>query len=230
MVAARANAPAYARVPRDFPGGTVLCVASGPSLTQEDVEYCRGRVDMAIAVNTSYQAVPWAYALYAADAHWWDWNKGARGFDGMRYSLSTEAAKWGVSILRNAGKDGLELSPDGLKTGCNSGYQAINLAVHYGSKRIILLGYDMQLGDGQKAHWHADHPHGRPSPFSVFREKFATLVRPLAELGVEVINCTPRTALTCFPRRPLREALPDFGHTPPVLPLHGQAHAIPGGL
>lgn len=208
LVQARsANVPVYARVPRDFPGGTILCVASGPSLTQEDVNYCHGRVDAAIAVNTSYQAVPWAYALYAADAQWWDWHKGARGFDGMRYSLSTEAAKWGVSILRNAGKDGLELSPDGLKTGCNSGYQALNLAVHYGAKRIILLGYDMQLGAQQKAHWHADHPHGRPSPYKLFQEKFTTLVNPLADICVEVINCSRQTALKCFERRELGEVL-----------------------
>lgn len=228
MVAAKV--PVIARVPRLYPGGTVLCVASGPSLTQADVDYCQGRVDMAIAVNTSYQRVPWATALYAADAHWWDWHKGVPAFGGLRYSVSSEAAKWGVSILRNTGADGLEMSPDGLKTGRNGGYQALNLAIHFGATRILLLGYDLQLGDQQKGHWHPDHPHGRPSPFGVFLDKFKTLVGPLANLGIDVVNCTPRSALTCFPRQSLREALPDTGHTRPVLPLHGSAHVMPGGL
>ncbi len=88
-VATKAKAPVYARVPRDFPGGTILCVASGPSLTQEDVDYCRGKVDAAIAVNTSYQRVPWAYALYAADAHWWNWL-----FVGLALSLALLPWAW----------------------------------------------------------------------------------------------------------------------------------------
>ncbi len=199
---------AFARVPRDFPGGTVLCVASGPSLTQEDVDYCRGRVDAAIAVNTSYERVQWAYALYAADAQWWHWHKGAPTFEGARYSLSSEAAKWGVSILRNAGTSGLELSPDGLKTGKNSGFQAINLAVHFGANRIVLLGYDMKPGSKGEQHWHPDHPHRNASPFSVFLKEFTSIVEPLRALSIDVVNCTPGSALKAFPCRPLREAMP----------------------
>lgn len=208
MVAVAAKLkPVFASVPRLFPGGTILCVASGPSLKQADIDYSRGRIDAAIAINTSYQRIPWAHALYAADAHWWGWHKGAKDFAGERYSVSPEAAKWGVSILRNAGSEGLELSPDGLKTGRNSGYQAINLAVHLGATRIVLLGYDMQRGPGHESHWHGDHPQHQESPFGIFIEKFKTLVAPLAELGVEVINCSPRTALKVFPVRPLTEAL-----------------------
>lgn len=209
-VATRPCVPTFARVPKDFPGGTILCVASGPSLTPEDVEYCRGRVEAAVVVNTSYQLVPWAHALYAADAQWWDWHKGAPRFSGSRYSVSTEAAKWGVSILRNTGKRGLELSPDGLKTGQNSGYQAIGLAKHLIGERgrIVLLGYDLQPS-GKRHHWHADHPNSvQPPAYLVFRDSFAALIQPMAELGISVVNCTRSTALTCFPCRPLREVLP----------------------
>lgn len=204
---AAAKSPSIARVPRLFPGGTILCVASGPSLTRQDVEYCRGKVDAAVVVNTSYQLVPWADALYAADAQWWNWHKGVPAFEGARYSVSTEAAKWGVEILRNTGKQGLELSPDGLKTGQNSGYQAINLAVHFGASRIVLLGYDMQPS-GKRHHWHPDHPNSvQPPAYLAFRDSFTTLVKPLAELGIEVINCTRSTALKCFPCRPLERVL-----------------------
>ncbi len=202
------KAPTFARVPRLCPGGTVLCIASGPSLTQADVDYCRGRLDATIAINTSYRMAPWADALYGADAHWWGWHKGVPSFQGAKYSVSPDAVKWGVSILRNAGSDGLELSPDGLKTGRNSGFQAINLAVHFGAVRIVLLGYDMQRGPGHESHWHGDHPHHQESPFSIFIAKFQTLVAPLTALGVEVINCSRRTALKVFPVKPLEEVLP----------------------
>jgi hypothetical protein len=208
VTAAASRVPLYTRVPRLWPGGTILCVASGPSLTAEDVAYCRGKVDATIVINTSYRMVPWAEALYAADEHWWQWHKGVPAFEGVKFSVSHGAAKYGVSILRNAGSDGLEQSPDGLKTGRNSGFQAINLAVHFGATRIVLLGYDLQNGPNGKTHWHGDHPHGQPSPFGVFREKFQTLVEPLKDLGIEVVNCTPGSALKAFPQRPLREALP----------------------
>ena len=32
-------------------GGTVVCLATGPSLTKEDAEYCRDKADCVIAVN-----------------------------------------------------------------------------------------------------------------------------------------------------------------------------------
>lgn len=200
----------FAQVPRLFPGGTILCVASGPSLTREDVDHCLGKVDAAVVVNTSYQLVPWAHALYAADAQWWDWHQGAPAFSGARYSVSTEAAKWGVSILRNTGKHGLELSPDGLRVGHNSGYQAIGLAKHLigAHGRIILIGYDMQSGAKGAQHWHPDHPERRESPFATFLLSFKTIVEPLKALGIEVVNCTRRTALKAFPVRPLAEVLP----------------------
>lgn len=197
----------FATVPRLAQDGVVVCFASGPSLTQADVDACRGRVDAAIAVNTAYTLAPWATALYAADLEWWKWHKGAVAFPGLRYSVSAGAAGWGVKILRNGGTDGLALDPSTLRTGRNSGYQALNLAVHFGAKRILLLGYDMQTGPKGEAHFHGKHPRHRISPFGIFLRKFETIARPLKDQGIEVINCSQRTALKCFPRLTLEQAL-----------------------
>lgn len=192
-------------VPKICPGGTVACLASGPSLTPDDVEAVRG-LDAVIVVNTTYQLAPWATGLYAADAAWWNWHKGA-DFSGLKYSVSPQAAVWGVKVLRNTGPHGLELQPDGLRTGMNSGYQAINLAVHFGAARILLLGYDMQVGQRREKHWHADHPNKVDADYRKFLGAFQTIVAPLHAAGVEVLNCTRRTALTCFPLVPLADAL-----------------------
>jgi hypothetical protein len=208
----------YATVPRLWPGGTVVCMASGPSLTAEDAEYVRGKVDGVIAVNTTYQMAPWADALVASDVRWWAWHKGAKGFAGLKYATSRHV-KWpGVQVLRNTGRDGLEREPNGLRHGLNSGYRAINLAVHFGAARILLLGYDMRRQETdaagrplpsrqQKEHWHGDHPVPSRSSYKVFRACFETLVDPLREIGVEVINCTPGSALETFPQRDLRDVL-----------------------
>lgn len=195
-----------ASVPKVCPGGTVVCLASGPSLTADDVAVAR-RADAVVAINTTYQMAPWATVLYAADAPWWTWHHGVPTFAGLKYSLSADAARWGVHILKKTGVDGLETNPDGLRTGQNSGYQAINMAVHLGAARVLLLGYDMQLGPKRESHWHGDHPSTVVSPFASFLPHFSTLIQPLADLGIAVINCTRRTALRCFPMMPITDVL-----------------------
>lgn len=196
-------------VPKLCPGGTVVCIGSGPSLTTDDVNYVRDKVDAVIAINTSYLIAPWATALYAADCRWWNWHRGAPDFKGLKYSLDRMTRqKWPkVDTLRNTGQEGLELDPTGLRTGMNSGYQAINLAVHFGASQIVLLGYDMQVSTDGRLHWHADHPHKQRSPYSSFLRLFPTLVKPLAKLGIEVVNCSRRTALECFPKRALEDVV-----------------------
>lgn len=198
----------YATVPKLCLGGTVVCLASGPSLTPEDVDYALTRCAGSIAINTTFKLAPTATALYAADWLWWQWHRGAPEFKGLKYTLTRQATRWpGVQLLKKTGKEGLELKPDGLKTGRNSGFQAINLAYHFGAKRIVLLGYDMQKGPKGESHWHGNHPHHSESPYGIFVRMFDTLVEPLKKVGVEVINCSRVSAVTAFPKADLRDVL-----------------------
>lgn len=90
----------------------------------------------------------------------------------------------------------------------NSGYQAINLAYHFGVSRILLIGYDMQRTGG-KAHWHGDHVSGLTNAegLSKWATRFPALAQDLEREGVEVINCSQETALTCFPRARLEDVV-----------------------
>jgi hypothetical protein len=192
-------------VPRLWPGGMVACLATGPSLTQADVDAVRGKVDGVIAISDAIDLAPWADVLYSCDGRWWTWRKGMPSYTGPKYALKDDARKWkshGVQMLRHTGRQGLELAPDAIRDGANSGYQAINLAVHFGASRILLLGYDMH---GQ--HFFGQHPDGSKPNFGICLEVFPSIVKPLADLGVRVVNCTRKTALTCFPRESLESAL-----------------------
>lgn len=189
-------------------------MATGPSLTQADVEACRGRARV-IAIKDSYRLAPWADALYACDAKWWRRYNGVPEFTGRKYALEPhehgepdpDFAPWpDVVVLKNAGLAGLALDPSALRHGYNSGYQAINLAVHLGARRIVLLGYDMQPGP-QGYHWFGSHPWQVDIPFGLFLQQFPALVAPLAAAGVEIVNATRSTALTCFPCQPLEACL-----------------------
>jgi len=167
-------------------------------VTPADVDACRGRARM-IVVNNAYHLAPWADVLYAADEKWWRWQKGATGFAGLKYTIDPQRSPWpGLQVLRNTGAHGLERQPTGLRTGFNSGYQAINLAVHLGAARIVLLGYDM-AGD----HYFGSHPDKTRPPFPVCLKAFGTLVGPLVDAGVVVINASRQTRLSAFPCAPL---------------------------
>lgn len=205
---------AYTTVPRLLPdGGTVLVMGSGPSLTQADVDVARAQVDAVIAVNDSYKLAPDATVLYAADTRWWGWHKGCRdthkvgavkypAFAGrFRYCLGrTPYAE--VQMLRRGPQTGLTLDPGKVALGLNGVYQSINVAVHLGATRIILLGVDMKGG-----HFFGHHPNNSGPPFSLCLQRFQTLVEPLQTAGVEIVNCTPDTALKAFPRVALAEAI-----------------------
>lgn len=161
-----------------------------------------------IAINDAYRLAPWADTLYGCDGQWWKWHGGVPSFTGPKYALQRDAQQWpGVTVLHNTGIEGLERRPHGLRNGRNGGYQAINLAVHYGATRIVLLGYDMQaLGRGP-THWFGEHPNGGRSPYDSMAATFPSLIEPLRSLGVTVVNASRETALTCFPRVSLAEAL-----------------------
>jgi hypothetical protein len=198
-------------VKRIWPGETVVCIASGPSLTKEDCEFVRGKAKV-IVINTSYQLAKWADVLYACDGRWWRWNKGAKDFNpnGLKFALERRAGQMypEVKVLRTGKPTGLSLDPMYLNTGKNSGYQAINLAVLMGASKIVLLGYDMQRGSNGDMHWHNEHPIRTPHLYREFRERYQTLVEPLKAAGVEIVNCSRQTALECFPRMPLEQAFP----------------------
>lgn len=114
----------------------------------------------------------------------------------------------GIRVIRSAAQPGISTDPERIHTGSNSGFQALNLAILGGASRILLLGYDMQESGG-KSHWFGDHPGTlkRTSPYAVFRKAFEDAADQIARLGVEVINCSRETSLTCFPRVALLEVL-----------------------
>lgn len=166
----------------------------------------------------------------ASDVKWWRHHRPP--FSGFKFCLQSGAEAFGATVLVNTGVTGIETDSRGLRNGKNSGAAAINVAVLFGVSRVLLLGYDMGYDKGQPSHFFGDHPKGlrADSPYLAFIEIFALMVEPLRALGVQVVNCSRQTRLTCFDRQPLRQALPDAGHSRPVLPSHGQAHVMSGGL
>lgn len=163
-----------------------------------------------IAVNDAHRLAPWADVLYSSDQRWYGHYQGVPTFRGRKFGIRplNPPDDWGITVLQNTGDRGVERSPTGLKNGRNSGAAAINLAVHLGAQRVVLVGYDMGHSGGP-VHFFGEHPRNlrAESPYDVFIDMIGAMVAPLAALGVEVVNCSRVSRLDCFPRASLAEAL-----------------------
>ena len=94
-------------------------------------------------------------------------------------------------------------------TGCtfNSGQRAILLAHWLGASAIILLGFDCSIADG--SHWHGEHPELDNPTMDNIRRWRGEFDRTASLLSgkVKIFNSSRKTALTCFPKLPVSEAL-----------------------
>lgn len=190
-------------------GATVVVAGSGPSLDADELALARGRARV-LVVNATYQAAPWADAMYASDYRFWRvYRKSvARTFTGERWTASLAAAEAFGLRYQPMGPSCRYDPRNRVVGGANSGHQAIHLAALWGARRILLVGFDMQQTGGQ-AHWHGLHLGRLPNADKFYHwiEQMQELARGLARARVEVINCTTVSALQCFQRAKLDEII-----------------------
>lgn len=174
--------------------GEVYCIASGPSLTPEDCETVRTRQRPTLVTNTTFRLCAWADLLFGFDGMWWKTHidEVRRVFSGRMVSMSPWVPNIGVETLHGCGW---------FHGFGDSGSSAIGLAIAGGASRIVMLGYDCQRTGGRN-HWHGDHPKGLSNCKSMptWPKRFENLACFAREQGVEVVNASRETALTCFPR------------------------------
>lgn len=173
-------------------GGTVVCIASGPSLTAEDCQLVRASGYPVVVTNTTFRAAPWADVLIGHDLKWWlkyldEVNK---VFAGRRISQSQVAPRHGIEST---------FGQPWFRSFANSGCSAISLGISGGAKKIVLLAFDCCVGPEKQKHWHPDH-QGLSNCLSMpnWPAQFAKVAAYARSKGVRVVNCSRRTALKCF--------------------------------
>ena len=195
------------RIPPMFAGQTVAVLASGESMSQAVADSVRHLPR--IAINDTYKLARDAEVIYASDSMWWLGNPDALSCPGIKATIEpvrgiSPNVPDCVRVLANTGREGFDPA-GGFRTLNNSGGVGIQIAAHAGAARILLLGFDMRGG-----HWHGQHarPLGNPD-----ERRFAKWIASMAGLAsalprtVEVLNCTPGSAMHCWPIVPLNDAL-----------------------
>lgn len=166
-------------------------LATGPSLSAEQVQSVKEC--KTVAVSNAYKLAPWADALASSDAKWWQVNKEAQDFPGLKFTAAPD----------HCGLPNIERL-HGLGTGINSGLLGIHAAVHLGAKRILLLGFDLH-SPGQ--HFFGQHPKELKSSTQNHLDRFKAQFSNYKPRGIEIINCTPDSALKVYPLRKLEDCL-----------------------
>jgi hypothetical protein len=182
-------------------GGTVICIGSGPSLTEEDCDRARRAGVPTIVTNTTFQRCPWADVLFGFDVGWWRQYRTEVDavFKGRKVTCSPSARQFGCEVLA---------AVPWFTSFHNSGANAVSLAITAGAARVLLLGFDCQRTGGQ-THWHGDHPKALSNARSIanWPAHFRNVARLARARGTEIINCSRATALDCFPRRAIEEVV-----------------------
>lgn len=201
----------------DWSGKAVAIIASGFTTKKADVESLKGRLPV-IAIKRNVELAPWADVVYGCDAAWWDSVQGLPKFTGLKLCWADQACHRYPDIhkVNIAPKDDRFLMGEigTVGAGGNSGYQALNLAVQLGAKRILLIGFDMNDRGG--SHWYgrnnwnmANNP--TEDNFRRWRSSFAAAAPIIEDLGVEVINVSIFSELKCFKKVSVEQALARWG-------------------
>jgi hypothetical protein len=176
-----------------------------------------------IVVSDAYRLLPRFDVLMGGDREWWAVHKGCPSFEGEKWS-SHEHDIHGTEFVNDkrvladqydlnlvTGRDGDEFSfdPKFIRYGSNTGFQAINLALLFGCRRIVLVGFNLCHVAGQ-AHFFGDHPQQlrrtKDEEYRGFVKHYERAARRLPK-DVSIVNATPNSALDCFPRLSLEDAL-----------------------
>lgn len=196
----------------DWRGQTALIVGTGPSAATLPLSLAFNKAQC-IAIKGAWQFVPWAGALYGIDVGWWFANHGVPGFLGQKFTPSPQAAK-AFRLHQTRVKLGAKIILDppgtigcGLKDGGgHSGWQAINLAVQFGARRIVLAGFEMTLAHGARFNG-GSAGAGKADAGRVerWRLEMDAAVDEFTRIDCDVINATPGSALRAYPRVPFEK-------------------------
>ena len=221
-------------IPPIWKDEAVVLLATGPSLTQENVdlamEYQKANKVKIIGCNDSYHMCSTTNIQYAADARWWAVHYEhviKKGYDklvgagttalnefNMNKQCSSGNRAMPIFTIPGASRYQLSHDPKIIHWGGNSGYQCYNIAILLGCTKIFLLGYDLGFIDEEKKrHFFGEHPPGlvvtNPNSYPRWAQAYSHKddLQWLKDNDIKVYNCSLKSNMQAFPKMEFKEAL-----------------------
>lgn len=164
-----------------------ILLAPGPSMSRELADSVRGRAMVGV-ITSAWPLAPWADFLAATDASWWRKTPEAVGFAGRKFSPGSVS---GVEKVR------LPCDRSSLVVG-------MEVAKLLGATKIALLGVDHH-----GTHFFGPYTNGCRNTSLKRRGDHAAQYAHWAKrnAGIEIVNCTPGSALTVFQLAQIEDVL-----------------------
>lgn len=192
-----------------YQGQTAVILGTGPGLTDKTTKIVIKGYNFKkwklFGVNNTWQIFHLDVFL-ACNPNYWDhyWSKGLCNTASEKWTWDKETAKkYNVNYIEGKWEPGLSTDPNYIHYHHGSGPQIVNIALHYGITRMLLAGWDMHYGE--KRHYFGEYPEPLlhfpktgPQGAMVGLIKEMETIRP-EDYGIEIINCTPDSAMKCFP-------------------------------
>lgn len=197
---------------QDWYRETAVVVGNGPSMLSFPVqELDRPRLRVLVA-NGGYKLIPWADVLMCTDRRWLAAHQeelpdytGPMIIVTQPEVVSPAHLDRRMKLLRRAFIGDARKDPfarrDTLVEGHNSTTTMISCAIVRGARRIILLGVDLAPGPDGRRHIY-DDSKDTSRALARYQKQVVHLsaqAKWVQRKGVEVINCSPLSALQCYP-------------------------------
>jgi hypothetical protein len=193
-----------------------VCIGTGPSLTPAQIESARRKGFTLFGCNKVHEIVP-DLALCFGFKEFWNYYAPIR-HRCAKWTIDEEcASRFGLNWIhwKDAAHLGLSTGPAHIHHGKSAGFALLNLAYLAGAERIVLLGYDMKFApdyDGRARligstprHFFGEYPEALQHWPSVrvragVHEELIGFYEAVSRQSlVEIVNCSPDSALACFP-------------------------------
>ncbi len=187
------------RAEQIWQGQVCYIIGGGPSLLTQNLALLQGQ--NVIVINSSYQAFADAQFLIFSDMRWWCQHLKAKAivdFKGTIISTSNSASGRLVKMKRKSSL-GLATDRDMVMVKNTTLTGAINLAVHFGVAKIVLLGIDQKTTNGK--HWHHTPHPWNPVTNCWARQQIdmPKMAEDLKACNIECVNASPDSALALWP-------------------------------
>jgi len=179
-----------------------VVIGTGPSLTVEQLEKvkhlkkfgCNRAFEFDLDVLAATNKEFWD--------HYWPDIKDLRCEKWTPYKPTAE--KYNINYIEERNEKGLSTDTSYIHHHHGSGPIILNIALHYGVKKMLLIGWDMRHKG--KRHYFGEYPKSMqhttknlgPDGELIGLIKEMETINP-SDYGIEIINCTPNSALKHFP-------------------------------
>jgi len=187
---------------------TVFIIGGGPSVNKTDLSLIYDR--KVIGVNTAFKLGDWVDIGWFGDKKWIDWNeKEFKEFKGIKASCNTNNVvlkkyDW-IKYVKRGKPLGIDTTKGFVSWNKSSGNSAINLAYHLGSRRIVLIGFDLKDDEKGNHNYHDEHKVKENPPYTRMISCLKVVSEDANKLGVEILNASPKSGCLFFPRGELKD-------------------------